>query len=52
MPWKRIRLKMKPFILAILALIVVSVGANQLLMKSGFSSASAGTSHGNVRLSN
>jgi len=42
---------MKSFILAILALVVISVGANQILMNSGFSSADAGTSHANVRLS-
>ena len=48
---KRIKLKMKSFILAILALVVISVGANQILMNSGFSSADAGTSHANVRLS-
>lgn len=41
---------MKSFILAILALVVITVGANQILMNSGFSSASAGTSHANVRL--
>ncbi|MDG1862634.1 MAG: hypothetical protein P8J02_05365 [Yoonia sp.] len=42
---------MKSFLLAILALVVISVGANQILMNSGFSSADAGTSHENVRLS-
>ena len=42
---------MKPFILALLSLVVISVGANQILLSSGFSSADAGTSHANVRLS-
>ena len=43
---------MKPFILAIFALVVISFGANQILLNSGFSSADAGTSHENERLSN
>lgn len=43
---------MKPFIHAIVALVVISFGANQILLNSGFSSADAGTSHENVRLSN
>lgn len=42
---------MKPFVVALLALVVISVGANQLLMNSGFSSSDASTSHENVRLS-
>lgn len=43
---------MKAFLVAIVALVVISVGANQLLMRSGFSAADMGTSHPNVRLSN
>lgn len=43
---------MKPFILAIFVLVVISFGANQILLNSGFSSADAVTSHKNVRLSN
>ena len=42
---------MKAFLLSIVALVVISVGANQILMRSGFSSAEAGTSTANVRLS-
>lgn len=42
---------MKPFIFALLALVVISVGANKLLMNGGFSSEDASTSHENVRLS-
>lgn len=42
---------MKPFLLALVALVVISVGANQILQQIGFSSSSAGTSSGNVRLS-
>ena len=42
---------MKSFLLAILALIIISVGANQFLMRGGFSSSSVATSPDNVRLS-
>lgn len=42
---------MKSFLLALVALVVISVGANQILQKIGFSSSNAGTSSGNVRLS-
>ena len=42
---------MKPFILALLGLVVISVGANQILINSGFSSADASISDKSVRLS-
>lgn len=42
---------MKAFILALVALVVISVGANQILGSMGFSSADVGTSPANVRLS-
>tara|TARA_R110002167_G_scaffold366284_2_gene594474 strand:+ start:198975 stop:199106 length:132 start_codon:yes stop_codon:yes gene_type:complete len=41
---------MKSFLLAVLALIVISFGANLALTNGGFSSANAGTSEANVRL--
>lgn len=41
---------MKAFLLALVALVVISVGANQILLRSGFSSAVAGISEGNVRI--
>ncbi len=41
---------MKAFLLALVALVVISLGANQVLLRSGFSSADAGTSEGNVRI--
>lgn len=42
---------MKPFLLALVALVIISVGANLVLEQIGFSSSAAGTSSGNVRLS-
>jgi hypothetical protein len=42
---------MKAFVLSIIALVLITVGANQILMQSGFSSAVAGSSSDNVRLS-
>jgi hypothetical protein len=42
---------MKPFLLARVALVVIGFGANQILTQIGFSSATAGTSPANVRLS-
>ena len=42
---------MKAFISALVALVVITVGANQLLTRLGPSSADAGTSAQNVRLS-
>lgn len=41
---------MKAFLLALLALVVISVGANQVLLRSGFSSAAVGISEGSVRI--
>lgn len=41
---------MKAFLWALVALVVISVGVNQVLLRSGFSSAVAGTSEGNVRI--
>tara|TARA_R110002072_G_scaffold10544_3_gene49020 strand:+ start:2360 stop:2500 length:141 start_codon:yes stop_codon:yes gene_type:complete len=41
---------MKAFLLALVALVVISVGANQILLRSGFSSAVAGSSEDNVRI--
>lgn len=42
---------MKAFALALVALVIITVGSNQILMRSGFSSSAAGTSADNVRLS-
>jgi hypothetical protein len=42
---------MKSFLFALVALVVISVGANQILQQIGFSSSNAGTSSENVRLS-
>lgn len=42
---------MKAFLISIVALVVVTIGANQILMQIGFSSAEMGTSSENVRLS-
>ncbi|MDB4112246.1 hypothetical protein N9571_06840 [Yoonia sp.] len=42
---------MKAFLFSLVALIVISVGANQLLVQIGPSSADASTSAQNVRLS-
>jgi hypothetical protein len=42
---------MKAFLVSLVALVVISVGANQLLMRLAPSSADAGTSVQNVRLS-
>lgn len=42
---------MKAFLVSLVALVVISVGANQLLLQFGTSSADAGTSAQNVRLS-
>ncbi len=41
---------MKPFLIALVALVAISVGANQILTEIGFSTSTAGTSTGNVRL--
>lgn len=43
---------MKAFLSALVALVVISVGANQLLVRLGPSSADASISAENVRLSN
>lgn len=40
---------MKAFVLALVALVVIAVGANQILMRAGFSIAEE-TSSANVRL--
>lgn len=42
---------MKAFLLALVALVVITVGANQVLMQSDFSSSAVRTSSENVRLS-
>lgn len=42
---------MKAFLTALVALVVITVGANQVLMYSGFSAEAAAASPGNVRLS-
>jgi len=42
---------MKAFVAAIVALGVITVGSQQILMQSGFSTAEEGTSAANVRLS-
>jgi hypothetical protein len=42
---------MKAFLLALVAMCLISVAANQILMRSDFSSAASGTSSTNVRLS-
>lgn len=42
---------MKAFLIALVALVIITVGANQILQVVGFSSATAGTSSKNVRLS-
>jgi len=42
---------MKAFLLAIVASVVIAIGANQILNSIGFSSAAAGTSTLNVRTS-
>ena len=41
---------MKPFLLALVAGIIITVGANLILKQSGFSSANAASSNENVRL--
>ena len=41
---------MKAFLLALVALVVISVGANQALTRIGFSSAESGSSATNVRI--
>jgi len=41
---------MKAFLFALVALCVISIGANQVLTRIGFSSAAAGTSATNVRI--
>lgn len=43
---------MKAFFISLVALVVITVGANQILMRVGPSSAEATISDGNVRLSN
>ncbi len=42
---------MKPFLMALVALIVVSISANLILQKIDLSSSNASTSFGNVRIS-
>jgi hypothetical protein len=42
---------MRAFVISLVALVLISVGANQLLMRLGPTSADAGTSVENVRLS-
>ena len=42
---------MRSFLLALVALVVISVGANQVLQQIDFSSSNASTSFGNVRVS-
>jgi len=41
---------MKSFLVALVALVVIAVGANRILTTIGFSSQEAGTSSANVRL--
>ncbi|WP_272003045.1 hypothetical protein [Roseovarius sp. ZX-A-9] len=41
---------MKAFLAALVALVVITVGANQILMRSGFSAEAVATSPDNVRL--
>ena len=41
---------MKAFLLAVVALVVISVAANQFLIRAGFSAADQTTSSDNVRL--
>lgn len=40
---------MKAFLAALVALVVIAVGANQILLAIGFTSEEAGTSSANVR---
>ncbi|WP_255200174.1 MULTISPECIES: hypothetical protein [unclassified Sulfitobacter] len=42
---------MKAFLISLVALVVITVGANRILQVVGFSSATAATSSQNVRLS-
>jgi hypothetical protein len=42
---------MKAFLISLVALVVITVGANQILMRVGPSSAEASVSNDNVRLS-
>ncbi|SIT88560.1 hypothetical protein SAMN05421665_2743 [Yoonia rosea] len=42
---------MKAFLISLVALIIITVGANQILMRVGPSSAEATVSNDNVRLS-
>ncbi|GHF05774.1 hypothetical protein GCM10016455_28620 [Aliiroseovarius zhejiangensis] len=41
---------MKAFLAALAALVVITIGANQILVNSGFSASSVTASPGNVRL--
>ena len=50
-PTVRRILKMKSFLMALVALIVISISANLLLQQIGLSSSNASTSFGNVRIS-
>jgi hypothetical protein len=43
---------MKAFFISVIALVVITVGANQILLRVGPSSAEATISNDNVRLSN
>ena len=43
---------MKAFLMALIALVIITVGANQVLMWSGFSAEDASISSENVRLGN
>lgn len=42
---------MKAFLLAMVAMVVISVAANQILMQSGFSASEAAANDSSVRLS-
>lgn len=41
---------MKAFLLALVALVAITVGANQVLLQAGFSAEQSAVSDGNVRL--
>ena len=43
---------MKAFLVALVALVIITVGANQILKHSSFSAQDASSSPGNVRVSN